>query len=65
MRPVSTILVPTGKLCVSKFYKQKKKKQIVDNTVALFFISHRTLRDDRELHIHPNSVLYAEKPPKW
>uniref|UniRef100_A0A3B5KEU0 RNA helicase n=1 Tax=Takifugu rubripes TaxID=31033 RepID=A0A3B5KEU0_TAKRU len=27
--------------------------------------SYRTLRDDRELHIHPNSVLYAEKPPKW
>lgn len=25
----------------------------------------RTLRDDRELHIHPNSVLYGEKPPKW
>lgn len=36
MRPVSTILVPTGKLCVSKFYKQKKK--IVDNAVALFFL---------------------------
>ncbi|MBN3311408.1 DHX35 helicase, partial [Atractosteus spatula] len=27
--------------------------------------SYRTLRDDRELHIHPTSVLYAEKPPKW
>ncbi|KAF4077859.1 hypothetical protein AMELA_G00192850 [Ameiurus melas] len=27
--------------------------------------SYRTLRDDRELHIHPNSVLYGEKPPKW
>ncbi|XP_076875098.1 putative ATP-dependent RNA helicase DHX35 isoform X2 [Brachyhypopomus gauderio] len=26
--------------------------------------SYRTLRDDRELHIHPNSVLYGEKPPK-
>lgn len=29
------------------------------------FSSCRTLRDDRELHIHPNSVLYGEKPPKW
>uniref|UniRef100_A0A8C5CLJ4 DEAH-box helicase 35 n=1 Tax=Gadus morhua TaxID=8049 RepID=A0A8C5CLJ4_GADMO len=27
--------------------------------------SYRTLRDDRELHIHPSSVLYGEKPPKW
>lgn len=27
--------------------------------------STRTLRDDRELHIHPNSVLFGEKPPKW
>ncbi|KAG9332603.1 hypothetical protein JZ751_014701 [Albula glossodonta] len=27
--------------------------------------SYRTLRDDRELHIHPNSVLFGEKPPKW
>uniref|UniRef100_A0A8B9JWN2 DEAH-box helicase 35 n=1 Tax=Astyanax mexicanus TaxID=7994 RepID=A0A8B9JWN2_ASTMX len=27
--------------------------------------SYRTLRDDRELHIHPNSVLYGEKPQKW
>lgn len=27
--------------------------------------SYRTLRDDRELYIHPDSVLYGEKPPKW
>uniref|UniRef100_A0A674CZP2 RNA helicase n=1 Tax=Salmo trutta TaxID=8032 RepID=A0A674CZP2_SALTR len=27
--------------------------------------SYRTLRDDRELHIHPNSVLFGEKPTKW
>ncbi|KAK1156158.1 putative ATP-dependent RNA helicase DHX35 [Acipenser oxyrinchus oxyrinchus] len=27
--------------------------------------AYRTLRDDHELHIHPTSVLYAEKPPKW
>ncbi|XP_016332269.1 probable ATP-dependent RNA helicase DHX35 [Sinocyclocheilus anshuiensis] len=27
--------------------------------------SYRTLRDDRELFIHPDSVLYGEKPPKW
>ncbi|KAG8513345.1 putative ATP-dependent RNA helicase DHX35 [Galemys pyrenaicus] len=25
----------------------------------------RTIRDDHELHIHPASVLYAEKPPRW
>uniref|UniRef100_A0A8D2N0M5 RNA helicase n=1 Tax=Zonotrichia albicollis TaxID=44394 RepID=A0A8D2N0M5_ZONAL len=24
-----------------------------------------TIRDDHELHIHPSSVLYAEKPPRW
>lgn len=37
------------------------------NFVHSFFfpLSNRTLRDDRELHIHPNSVLYGEKPPKW
>ncbi|XP_037666959.1 probable ATP-dependent RNA helicase DHX35 isoform X1 [Choloepus didactylus] len=27
--------------------------------------SYRTIRDDHELHIHPASVLYAEKPPRW
>ncbi|XP_043946393.1 probable ATP-dependent RNA helicase DHX35 [Protopterus annectens] len=27
--------------------------------------SYRTLRDDYELHIHPSSVLYGEKPPEW
>ncbi|OQV14842.1 putative ATP-dependent RNA helicase DHX35 [Hypsibius exemplaris] len=27
--------------------------------------SYRTVRDDHELHIHPGSVLYAEKPPAW
>ncbi|XP_025033358.1 probable ATP-dependent RNA helicase DHX35 isoform X1 [Python bivittatus] len=27
--------------------------------------SYRTIRDDHELHIHPTSVLYAEKPPRW
>uniref|UniRef100_A0A8D1EJI0 RNA helicase n=1 Tax=Sus scrofa TaxID=9823 RepID=A0A8D1EJI0_PIG len=26
---------------------------------------YRTIRDDHELHIHPASVLYAEKPPRW
>ncbi|XP_026520850.1 probable ATP-dependent RNA helicase DHX35 isoform X3 [Notechis scutatus] len=25
----------------------------------------RTIRDDHELYIHPTSVLYAEKPPRW
>lgn len=41
-------------------------KMFVHN-VQLFALSCscRTLRDDRELHIHPNSVLYGEKPPKW
>ncbi|XP_058143069.1 probable ATP-dependent RNA helicase DHX35 isoform X2 [Dasypus novemcinctus] len=27
--------------------------------------TYRTIRDDHELHIHPASVLYAEKPPRW
>ncbi|XP_028667591.1 probable ATP-dependent RNA helicase DHX35 isoform X2 [Erpetoichthys calabaricus] len=27
--------------------------------------TYRTLRDDHELHIHPTSVLYVERPPKW
>nr|XP_010589984.1 probable ATP-dependent RNA helicase DHX35 [Loxodonta africana] len=27
--------------------------------------AYRTTRDDHELHIHPASVLYAEKPPRW
>ncbi|XP_053527263.1 probable ATP-dependent RNA helicase DHX35 [Artibeus jamaicensis] len=27
--------------------------------------AYRTVRDDHELHIHPASVLYAEKPPRW
>ncbi|XP_055331601.1 probable ATP-dependent RNA helicase DHX35 [Paramacrobiotus metropolitanus] len=27
--------------------------------------SYRTVRDDHELHIHPGSVLYTEKPPDW
>ncbi|XP_064420527.1 probable ATP-dependent RNA helicase DHX35 [Latimeria chalumnae] len=27
--------------------------------------SYRTIRDDHELHIHPTSVLYGEKPPQW
>ncbi|XP_050763515.1 probable ATP-dependent RNA helicase DHX35 isoform X3 [Gymnogyps californianus] len=27
--------------------------------------AYRTIRDDHELHIHPTSVLYAEKPPRW
>ncbi|XP_070574993.1 probable ATP-dependent RNA helicase DHX35 [Ptychodera flava] len=27
--------------------------------------SYRTVRDDFTLHIHPTSVLYPEKPPKW
>ncbi|XP_036899956.1 probable ATP-dependent RNA helicase DHX35 isoform X2 [Sturnira hondurensis] len=27
--------------------------------------AYRTLRDDHELHIHPASVLYGEKPPRW
>ncbi|NXP86753.1 DHX35 helicase, partial [Passerina amoena] len=27
--------------------------------------AYRTIRDDHELHIHPSSVLYAEKPPRW
>ncbi|XP_037771510.1 probable ATP-dependent RNA helicase DHX35 isoform X3 [Chelonia mydas] len=27
--------------------------------------AYRTIRDDQELHIHPTSVLYAEKPPRW
>ena len=27
--------------------------------------SYRTVRNDHELHIHPASVLYAEKPPPW
>nr|XP_045013680.1 probable ATP-dependent RNA helicase DHX35 isoform X1 [Jaculus jaculus] len=27
--------------------------------------AYRTIRDDHELHIHPGSVLYAEKPPRW
>ncbi|KAF4023635.1 hypothetical protein G4228_015519 [Cervus hanglu yarkandensis] len=27
--------------------------------------AYRTIRDDHELHIHPASVLYAEKPPRW
>ena len=26
---------------------------------------YRTVRNDHELHIHPSSVLYAEKPPAW
>ncbi|XP_018090692.1 probable ATP-dependent RNA helicase DHX35 [Xenopus laevis] len=26
---------------------------------------YRTVRDGHELHIHPTSVLYAEKPPNW
>ncbi|CAH1269625.1 DHX35 [Branchiostoma lanceolatum] len=26
---------------------------------------YRTVRDDHELHIHPNSCLYREKPPGW
>uniref|UniRef100_A0A2K6G1P8 RNA helicase n=1 Tax=Propithecus coquereli TaxID=379532 RepID=A0A2K6G1P8_PROCO len=26
--------------------------------------AYRTIRDDHELHIHPASVLYAEKPPR-
>ncbi|XP_039179611.1 probable ATP-dependent RNA helicase DHX35 isoform X3 [Crotalus tigris] len=26
---------------------------------------YRTIRDDHELYIHPTSVLYAEKPPRW
>ncbi|POI32111.1 hypothetical protein CIB84_004137 [Bambusicola thoracicus] len=26
--------------------------------------AYRTIRDDHELHIHPTSVLYAEKPPR-
>ena len=41
--------------------------------VCLIFVFHysfiicfaRTLRDDRELQIHPSSVLFGEKPPKW
>lgn len=27
--------------------------------------AYRTIRDGHELHIHPASVLYAEKPPRW
>ncbi|XP_027977776.1 probable ATP-dependent RNA helicase DHX35 isoform X7 [Eumetopias jubatus] len=27
--------------------------------------AYRTIRDDHELYIHPASVLYAEKPPRW
>uniref|UniRef100_A0A4W3JJF1 Probable ATP-dependent RNA helicase DHX35 n=2 Tax=Callorhinchus milii TaxID=7868 RepID=A0A4W3JJF1_CALMI len=27
--------------------------------------AYRTIRDDYELHIHPTSVLYGEKEPKW
>ncbi|XP_031562645.1 probable ATP-dependent RNA helicase DHX35 isoform X2 [Actinia tenebrosa] len=27
--------------------------------------SYRTIRDGHPLHIHPNSVLYAEQPPEW
>ncbi|XP_010638371.1 probable ATP-dependent RNA helicase DHX35 isoform X1 [Fukomys damarensis] len=27
--------------------------------------AYRTIRDDHELHIHPASVLYTEKPPRW
>ncbi|EDV25961.1 uncharacterized protein TRIADDRAFT_24419, partial [Trichoplax adhaerens] len=26
---------------------------------------YRTIRDNHVLHIHPNSVLYTEEPPKW
>ena len=26
---------------------------------------YRTIRDNHELHIHPTSVLYTEKPPQW
>lgn len=33
--------------------------------VCVLFCLARTLRDDLELHIHPSSVLYGEKPPKW
>ncbi|XP_039590993.1 probable ATP-dependent RNA helicase DHX35 isoform X2 [Polypterus senegalus] len=36
------------------------------NAARLHFTgTYRTLHDDHELHIHPTSVLYAEKPPKW
>lgn len=27
--------------------------------------TYRTVRDEHELHIHPSSVLYTEKPPQW
>lgn len=68
MQLAFTTLAPTGKKYILSTYYY-----IISICVHLeiflhtltFFCSSRTLRDDRELHIHPNSVLYGEKPPKW
>ncbi|ELW69648.1 putative ATP-dependent RNA helicase DHX35 [Tupaia chinensis] len=41
------------------------KFQVPKKSSEEFFSFTRTIRDDHELHIHPASVLYAEKPPRW
>lgn len=70
MQPEFTIQVPTGEgtlrvliFCKIWFFVCVLVQfQTMNHTLLL---SVRTLRDDRELHIHPNSVLFGEKPPKW
>ena len=36
------------------------------NTAKLHYTGvYKTVRDNHVLHIHPTSVLYAERPPQW
>lgn len=67
MQLAFTILVPTGER--EKLFRAKDFQFLCACKItwhALEFICPTsTLRDDRELHIHPNSVLFGEKPPKW
>lgn len=73
MQPAFTILVPTGESALGRlslFYEMSNcypAKELFQHSwhTLVFICPARTLRDDRELHIHPNSVLFGEKPPKW
>lgn len=68
MQLAFTTLAPTGKnyILLTYYYIISICVDFENFLYTLtVFCSSRTLRDDRELHIHPNSVLYGEKPPKW
>ncbi|KAL2763709.1 putative ATP-dependent RNA helicase DHX35 isoform 2 [Daubentonia madagascariensis] len=58
----ATVREQLKKLLV-KFQVPKKSSEV--GIIGLSRHDQLTIRDDHELHIHPASVLYAEKPPRW